>query len=494
MQNSLDLLVHTSELNNSSLSQSADHHLVEQWSAEPTEFTAEQSLRVLIVLSQQPSETGSGVYLREVVTQLQKLGHKPYLLAAHYRPLSNADFPGLADDQIYTMIFDNNENSSSAEISFPIPGMSLDMPYLHLPFRELSEERLNEYCNAWINKIRSVVNEIRPHIIHVNHLWLLPGIARVAVPWIPIVATSHGTDHKLLIDSPKFESLVLPGVQSLDAVMPISSDTEDASVRDFGVAPDRVNLIGNGYNRDLFKVLPRDCGNEILQGIFARYKDLPPWKKLVLYVGKFADFKGLPYLIRAAKTYSEIEQDGVLTLILGEGSRQVRANLETLVNDLGLSKKVLLPGKIPYHQVGPLMNRADVFVLPSINEPFGLVLLEALACGLRSVAADRGGPKFFVPKFLRDSGLATLVRPLNLLEVEHPNPADEDRYVADLAIAISKQLSFEQSEHERELIASTVSDQTWSSKVGDIVQVYMRAIQLRRESIIDQSEQVAILQ
>ncbi len=445
------------------------------------------------MLSQQPSETGSGVYLREVVAELQKLGHRPYLLAAHYRPLSTIDFPGLANDQIYTMIFDNNENSASADISFPIPGMSLDMPYLHLPFRELSESNLNEYRNAWIAKIRSVAERVRPDVMHVNHLWLLPGIAREAVPGIPIVATSHGTDCKLLVDSPSFKPQVLPGVQSLDAVMPISSDTAEASVSDFGVAPGKVNLIGNGYNQDLFQVLPRDCGNDILRGILARYKDLPPWNKLVLYVGKFAEFKGLPYLIRAAKMYNEKEQDGVLTLIVGEGSREVRASLERLVSDLGLSKKVLLPGKIPYHYVGPLMNRADVFVLPSIDEPFGLVLLEALACGLRCVAADRGGPKFFVPQALREKGLARLVRPLDLLETEHPDPNDEGRYAADLADAISEQLSCGQSEDERRFIAGTVWDQTWASKVGDIVQVYMRAIEFRREAAINQPEPVASL-
>lgn len=489
MQNN-DLLAPLSALNGGSSSQIADYALMRQWFAETTEFTAEQSLRVLIVLSQQPSETGSGVYLREVVSELQKLGHTPYLLAAHYRPLSNIDFPSLSNDQIYTMIFNNTKNSDIADVSFPIPGMSLDMPYLHLPFRALSDSMLNEYCKAWISKIRSVVEKVRPHIIHVNHLWLLPGIARLAVCWIPIVATSHGTDYKLLVDSPKFEPLVLPGVRSLDAVMPISSDTADTSVRNFGVSSEKVKIIGNGYNRDLFQVLPHDSGNDILRGILARYNNLSSWKKLVLYVGKFADFKGIPYLIRAAKIYNEMRQDDVLTLIVGEGSRQVRGSLEKLVDDLCLRKKVLLPGKVPYHHVGPLMNKADVFVLPSVNEPFGLVLLEALACGLRSVAADRGGPKFFVPQSLRERGFATLIKPLNVLGAEHPDPADEDRYVADLAAAISYELSCKQSEHERQLIASNVSDQTWSTKVGDIVQVYIRAIRLRRQAIVEDLQPV----
>jgi len=116
------------------------------------------SLRVLIILSQQPSETGSGVYLKEVVEELRELGHVPYLLAAHYRPLSSSDFPSLSDDQIFTLIFSNHENTDDAEISFPIPGMSLDMPYLHVNFRDLTPEMLDEYCTVWLKKIRQVVN------------------------------------------------------------------------------------------------------------------------------------------------------------------------------------------------------------------------------------------------------------------------------------------------------------------------------------------------
>jgi len=481
--NSLELLSQVSKAN-SYQSDLIKQSIVQEWLTETAEIMKDGSLRVLIVLSQQPSGTGSGIFLREVVDELQKLGHKPYLFAAHYRPLSGIDFPSLSDGQIYTMIFDNNENTDIAEISFAIPGMSLDMPYLHVTFRSLSEAMLNEYCDAWIAKLRTVVEKIRPHIIHVNHLWLLPGIARVAVPWIPIVATSHGTDYKLLVDAPKFASLVLPGVQHLDAVMPISSDTADASVTTFGVHSDKVHVIGNGYNEHLFRVLPQGGSDHVHWKFLAQFQDLPSWNKLVFYFGKFAEYKGVPYLIRAAKLYSEMSQDKVLTLIVGEGSKQARVNLEKLVEDLGLSKRVLLPGKVPYPEVCSLMNTADVFILPSIDEPFGLVLLEALACGLRSVAAERGGPSFFVPEDLREKALVTLIKPLKLLEPQRPDPRDEDRYTVDMATAILHHLSFERSEQERQQIAYAVRDQTWSAKVKEIVQVYTSAIQLRRQVVV----------
>jgi glycosyltransferase involved in cell wall biosynthesis len=154
---------------------------------------------------------------------------------------------------------------------------------------------------------------------------------------------------------------------------------------------------------------------------------------------------------------------------------------------LDLEKRVLLPGKVLYHEVCPLMNTADVFILPSVDEPFGLVLLEALACGLCSVAADGGGPSFFVPKDLREKALVTLIKPLKLLGPQRPDPSDEDRYVVDMATAILHHLSLERSEQERQQIANAVKDQTWSAKAQEIVQVYISAIHHRREAVVRSS-------
>src|SRR5260370_14810410 len=93
--NSLELLSQISEANTYRLDL-IKQLMMQKWLAETAEIMKLGSLRVLIVLSQQPSGTGSGIFLREVVDELQKLGHRPYLLAAHYPPLSTIDFPSLS--------------------------------------------------------------------------------------------------------------------------------------------------------------------------------------------------------------------------------------------------------------------------------------------------------------------------------------------------------------------------------------------------------------
>jgi glycosyltransferase involved in cell wall biosynthesis len=400
-------------------------------------------------------------------------------LAAHYKLLSQIDFPNFGSDQIYTMVFDNGMNSEVSEIKFPIPGMSLDMPYLHRPFHSLSEEHLEHYSKVWANKLRSIVDAISPHVIHVNHLWLMPGIANVAVPWLPIVGTYHGSEFNLIKKSPGFAALALPGIRRLYTIMAGSNDSAQEAQQTFEIPPQQMRLVGNGYNPSLFRVLPRHDTKPVLMDLL---KQSPPrfqWNKLVLYVGKMASYKGLPYLLRAAKLYNS-GRDDVLTLIVGGGSKQVRKELNHQIDDLELTGKVIMLEKVAYHKVGLIMNNADVFVLPSIKEAFGLVLLEALACGVRGVAAAKGGAPFFIPEDLLERKFVSLIKPLRLDDEYYPDISDEDRYVNDLAIAIHSQLDSTTGERERQFIAEAVKDQTWSSRAKLISHTYFDAIQRHR--------------
>jgi glycosyltransferase involved in cell wall biosynthesis len=269
--------------------------------------------------------------------------------------------------------------------------------------------------------------------------------------------------------------------------MAISTNTARDTIEMLGVSPDRIHIIGNGYNPRLFHIMERKQGEPILGRLLSRYHALPPWNKLVLYVGKFAAYKGLPYFIRAAAAYTNGETSNVLTLIVGEGSKTVRDRLESLVETAGLQKRILLPGKLAYEEVGPLMNMADVFILPSYTEGFGLVLLEALACGLRSVAADKGGPPFFVPDILREKGFVTLVKAPEFLEDHQLDPSDEERYVRDLGAAIVQHLASPPSQSERRTIADSVKNLTWTSRVKETISVYLSAIENRRNSYLEKT-------
>ncbi len=430
-----------------------------------------------MLLSQRPGQTGSGVYLREVVRELRQAGHDVTVLAGAYQPIRGHEVGGLPDARTYTVLFSQDEDNPTGDVPSRISGMSIQMPYPTRPFRKLTEAQLNTYLQAFYREIRRLALDFRPDVVHVNHLWLLNAITRLAAPWLPIATTVHGTAYKLLMDAPCFGPLIRPGVQSVERVMPISPRTGEQAVNAFGVEESRIRVIGNGYNHRLFRIQTVDR-----QALFERYAiRLPaPEARIVLCVSKFAEYKGLPYLIRAAGYYHHVFDEPVATLIVGEGPAEERRKLEALVLELGLTGQVLLPGKARYEDVSQFMNLADVFVLPSVEEPFGLVLLEAMASGARVIATDRGGPPTFIPQSLLAAGLAELVQPIQVDENGRPLLQDAELFSRELAAAILRMLRRPFTAEDRRRIAASVAGQSWAHKVAEIVAVYREAIESRR--------------
>jgi len=108
--------------------------------------------------------------------------------------------------------------------------------------------------------------------------------------------------------------------------------------------------------------------------------------KIILYIGRFGRYKGLDYLINALALLPE----NYLLVLVGDGPE--RPILEMLTHELKLERRVLRFDHVPYSDLPKYYSAADVFVLPSIDrgEAFGLVVVEAMACGVPVVTTELG--------------------------------------------------------------------------------------------------------
>ncbi|MBW4473473.1 MAG: glycosyltransferase family 1 protein [Stenomitos rutilans HA7619-LM2] len=128
---------------------------------------------------------------------------------------------------------------------------------------------------------------------------------------------------------------------------------------------------------------------------------IAPGEKVVLYVGRFDPRKGIETLVRAIHR-CEARATEKVRLIIGGGSRpghsdgDERDRIESIVADLGLTDVTHFPGRLTQEELPTYYAAADVSVVPSHYEPFGLVTIEAMACGTPVVGSDVGGLQFTV--------------------------------------------------------------------------------------------------
>ena len=140
------------------------------------------------------------------------------------------------------------------------------------------------------------------------------------------------------------------------------------------------------YNRDI-AVVPNGIDLEVYRHEPDEQRRVS-LEKRILFVGRFDPVKGVQYLLRAMKIVCEVLPDAKLILV---GDGEERENLECLTDSLGIRDRVFFVGMIPHEKIPDYLYQADIFVLPSLSEGFGIVILEAMACGLPGCRIASGG-------------------------------------------------------------------------------------------------------
>jgi glycogen(starch) synthase len=223
-------------------------------------------------------------------------------------------------------------------------------------------------------------------LIHI-HDWLVApsGVGFKHFLGKPLVCTMHSTEHgRSSLHDP--DSFMIDGMEwwscyEASRVIVTSNSMKGEVCGHFHVPSDKVDIIPNAIEAEKYAVDVDRLGVRRRFGVWDH-------EKLVLYVGRLVPQKGIEYLIRAMPRVRGRFPESKF-VIVGEG--WMRGHLEWLADQAGQRGRVNFTGFISDSDLVALTKSADVMVVPSVYEPFGIVALEGMAAGVPVVASQVGG-------------------------------------------------------------------------------------------------------
>lgn len=406
-------------------------------------------LKILHLLSQRPDSTGSGIYVQAMIREAESCGYDNFLVAAVQS--GGCDETGCMELDKYLFV-----NFHQADVSYHIPGMSDVMPYKSTRFCDLSEEHLDEYEKAFCKTLQHAVKKFNPDIIHSHHLWVISSLARRLFPEIPMVTTCHGSDLRQFQNCPHLQKRVLTDCQKIDIVMALSKAQKNDIVRLYNIPPEKIIIIGAGYNDSLFYYL--------------NTKPDPDPVHLV-YAGKLSNAKGVPWLLRALW---EVGSPAWHLHLVGNGSGEEKESCLMLAKKLG--KRVSVHGALSQENLAKVMGQSHILVLPSFYEGLPLVILEGLASGCRIIATDLPGTKEMLGNL--DADFINLIKTPRLSFMDQPHREDEKSFEQNLTNTIQKQIYAATDCPQIDL--SPIQDKiyafTWKEIFNKVQEVYFKCL------------------
>ncbi len=314
-----------------------------------------------------PTYGGSGVVATELGISLADKGHEVHFIS-YSQPFRLDMF---------------SENTFFHEVSVP------DYP-------------LFDYTPYELNLTSKLVDVVRHENLNLLHVHYAIPHASAAVQakniletygiHIPIVTTLHGTDITLLGKDKSFKPVIEYAINKSDAVTAVSEDLIKETKSHFSINKE-IKMISNFIDLNLYS-------QKVDESL--RLKIAKKEEKILVHISNFRKVKRVKDVV---KIFNEVQKNiPVKLLMIGDGPERKKA--EQLTRKLNISSKVKFMGKLK--SVEEFLSIADVFLLPSETESFGLVALEAMASEVVVVSTNSGGLKEVnidnVTGFLSDVG------------------------------------------------------------------------------------------
>jgi len=253
------------------------------------------------------------------------------------------------------------------------------------------------YDLALAVRMHEVVRSARLDVLHCHYAiphatsaWIAREMLRESGDDVAVVTTLHGTDITIVGQDPSYWAITKFSIEKSDRITAVSEHLQRETVNAFGCAGCTVDVIHNFID-------PMVYDRRRYPGALAGMVAAPG--KVLMHVSNFRAVKRTVDVIRI---FAKVSAAIPATLVMvGDGPDRGMAQEEARV--LGVADRVQFLGRID--NVAPLLSSADLFLLPSQNESFGLSALEALACGVPVVASNAGG----IPEVIQEGVTGALL-------------------------------------------------------------------------------------
>lgn len=344
-------------------------------------------MKILSITAQRPNSTGSGVYLTGIVNGFAGLSERQAVVAG----IEEGETVDLPEGAVFFPVC-----YKSDELPFPVLGMSDEMPYESTRYRDMNAKMTEQFRTVFLKKVKEAVDYLKPDLILCHHLYYLTALVREAFPRHRVAGICHGTGLRQMKKISFMREYISSQVQKLDEIYALQANQKKEISKVYGVDEQKIKIIGTGYNSHIF--YPPD-----------EKEDGRDHKKVLIFAGKLSEKKGVMSLLRSLE-YVGLPADALRVVLAGgAGSREEHEIVR------GLSKRcpyeVVETGRLPQEQLASEFRKADVFVLPSFYEGLPLVILEAMACGLKVVATKLPGISEWLDEYVPDNGIRYVLPP-----------------------------------------------------------------------------------
>ena len=308
---------------------------------------------------------GMSVYIREVASEIGKHGHSVDIYTRAHDPL---------DKQVYHL--DQNVRLIHLQVG-QVEQMHKLVLYAHLDDAACAVENYRKN------------NGLQYDLIH-SHYWLSGWVGRRIQAWwqVPHITMFHtlgAVKNTLGVGEEEPDLRIVTEnelVRDSDLIIAPTNAEKDELIYHYNAIPGKVRVIPCGVNLGSFRHTDR---------VIARQHLGLNGKSIILFVGRIEPLKGIDRLLRAI---TELDTGREVELIIVGGDNESRTEvtrLRDLSQKLNIADSVKFTGSLQHEDLPLYYSAADVCVVPSYYESFGLVALESLACGTPVVATKAGG-------------------------------------------------------------------------------------------------------